>query len=510
VKIACVDVPALPLQLAWQRQPAWRAYPSVVVDEDRPGGRVSWACPRARAAHILPGHQYSHALSLCDQLRAQVVSPMAIVQATDRIAQALHEVSPGVQRVEHQPGTFWLDGSGLERLFAGAQPAGVVWGEAAARVLARLGFDASVVVGFSRFATCAVARSMGTGVKVFDRDSEERAVARAVALDRLELPPRLRDSLARLGVTTVGQMVALPGGGILERFGKEAHQLYQLAAGEKWDPLVPEPPPECPFERVLLDDDEHDLERLLFAIKAAVDRLLQRLAGQVRAVTTLYLELSLRFAVGDVRRRCDCLKPAAPTLEVLSLLRLVRLRLEGQPPEVGVVELKVWADSVLATREQLALFGQRPRRDLRAAEDAIAQVRAELGDHAVVTAVLKNGHLPEASFAWERFARMKAPGSRRQTSMERVALARPLVRRLLVKPERLAPRSAHVRDDGWLLAGMDQGAVTQIHGPYVISGGWWAHEIHREYHFAELRRGDCLWVYFDRIRRCWFLHGMVE
>jgi protein ImuB len=34
--------------------------------------------------------------------------------------------------------------------------------------------------------------------------------------------------------------------------------------------------------------------------------------------------------------------------------------------------------------------------------------------------------------------------------------------------------------------------------------------VHREYHFAETHRGDCLWVYYDRARRRWFQHGAVE
>jgi hypothetical protein len=34
--------------------------------------------------------------------------------------------------------------------------------------------------------------------------------------------------------------------------------------------------------------------------------------------------------------------------------------------------------------------------------------------------------------------------------------------------------------------------------------------VHRAYHFAELRRGDCLWVYYDRNRRHWFWQGAVE
>ena len=57
---------------------------------------------------------------------------------------------------------------------------------------------------------------------------------------------------------------------------------------------------------------------------------------------------------------------------------------------------RVWADDVAASREQLAMFASKPRRDLRAANEALARVRAELGDDAVVRAVLRDGHLPEA------------------------------------------------------------------------------------------------------------------
>src|SRR5207247_1246017 len=50
----------------------------------------------------------------------------------------------------------------------------------------------------------------------------------------------------------------------------------------------------------------------------------------------------------------------------------------------------------------------------------------------------------------------------------------------------------------------------KLTGPYVFSGGWWNREIQREYYFAETRRGDLLWLYYDRVRRRWFWQGMIE
>ncbi len=508
-RVACLDLPALPLQLVWRAEPAWRAHPVVVIDDDRPQGVVLWACERARSVGVLTGQRYAHALSLCAGLRARVVPPEQITAAITELRAVLHELSPRVEPGE--PGTFWLDGEGLERIFPERQgPIGTEWGMAIGRAIAKLGLHGAIVVGFSRFATYAIARATRHGVTVLRSDADERTAAANVPLARLDIHPKLRDALARLGVSSVGQMVRLPGGGILERFGREAHRLYQLAAGERWDPLVPVAPPEAPDERVLLDDEEDDIERLVFVIKAPIDRLLDRLAARGRALTALHLELALKHAVGKIEIRADCIKPAAATLDGRALLRLVHLRLSGMPPSAPVNAIRVWADDVGASREQLALFAARPRRDLRAADEALAKLRAELGDDAVVRAVLREGHLPEASFGWERLVHVV-------TAQPDPRLVRPLVRRLLARPQPLPPqvrvdRGAR-RDDGWLLSGLEQGAVVRIVGPYIVSGGWWANasgETHREYHFAELKRGDCLWVYYDRSRRRWFCQGAVE
>jgi protein ImuB len=497
VTVACLDLPALPLQLVWRAEPRWRAAPVVVIDEDRPQGSVLWACERAREVGVLVGQRYAHALSLCRSLRARVVPPEQITAAVAELRTLLHRFSPRVEPGE--PGTFWLDGDGLANIFASK----TAWGTAILRGVEEVGFAGAVVVGFSRFATYAIARATRTGVSVLRSDVDERALASRVPLARLDVDPKLRDALARLGVASLGEMVRLPGGGILERFGRDAHRLYQLAAGERWDPLVPVAPPEAPDERVLLDDDEHDIERLVFVAKAPIDRLLERLAARGRAVTALHVELSLKHAVGEIEVRADCIKPAAPTLDTRALLRLVHLRLTGMPPSAPVNAVRVWAEDVAATREQLALFAAKPRRDLRAADEALARLRAELGEDAVVRPVLREGHLPEASYGWERLVHVvhAKPEARD---------VRPLVRRLLARPRPLPPQVRQVRDDGWLISGLEQGAVVRIVGPFVISGGWWAHELHREYHFAELRRGDCLWVYYDRNRRRWFWQGSIE
>lgn len=503
--VACVDLPALPLQLVWRAEPQLRAHAVVIVDEDRPQGTVLWACERARAAAILPGQRYAHALGLHGELRARVVAASHIDAAIVELRGRLHALSPRVEpSLSDNLGTFWLDGDGLERIDFGVAGGGRrAWAIAIQRAIEQLGYVGAVVVGFSRFASYALARTARTGIVVLNSDAEERVAAAAVVLARLDIDPKLRDALARLGVATLGQMVRLPAGGILERFGSEAHRLYQLAAGERWDPIVAVPPPETPDERVVLDDDVENSDQLVFALRPALTRLLARLAARSRAVTALHVELTLRHAVGHTELHAECIKPAAPTLDSRSLIRLIHLRIATTPPSAPINAIRLWADDVAATHEQLAMFASRPRRDLRAANEALAQLRAELGDHAVVRAVLRDGHLPEASFAWEPLSTVvvAAPSPK---------LVRPFVRRLHAKPQQLPNNEREIRNDGWLLSGLERGPVVRLLGPYVISGAWWARELRREYHFAELRRGDCLWVYYDRNRRHWFCHGAIE
>jgi protein ImuB len=204
----------------------------------------------------------------------------------------------------------------------------------------------------------------------------------------------------------------------------------------------------------------------------------------------------------------ESLRPAAPTLDSMQILDLVRLRLESLHLAAGVVEIELRAESCAATSEQLRLFTERPTRDLDAANRALARLRAEFGDEAVVSAKLTDGYLPEARFTWEPLSRIKLP--RNDLNGLNSPTVKVMVRRISAKPRRLAGGPYHSHEDGWLILGHKHGTIDKLIGPYVFSGGWWNREIQREYYFAETRRGDLLWLYYDRVRRRWFWQGSIE
>lgn len=582
---ACVDVPAFPLQTLLRRRPEWTGLPVVVVDRDEPQGRVLWANEDARRERVLPGHRYAAALALATGLRADVVPEDEIRRAVDETAARLRRFTPSVEPSRDEPGVFRVDAGGLAHLHPDLR----VWAEAVRADLADAGLAASVVVGATEFGAYAVARALaarlltdGGGaepvgaqpprasprVLVLDAAAEARALRR-VPLDRLlcdsagrprpaasragatgprpltrppgrrapsasgGLGPEAHELLAKLGVRTVADLVALPAEGLRERFGDEVHRLHRLASGEARDPLRPEPAPDPVRAGVLLEHPETDGARLLFVLKRLLDPLLLRTAERQEAVAGL--EIFLRLDDGGART--ESLRPAAPTLDAVQILDLVRLRIESAPPGAdapGVTEVVLTAETIPASREQLALFAEKPRRDLAAADRALARIRAEFGEDAVVRAQLREGHLPEASFTWEHLERAQLPRVRAPvavtaagtaaTPASSAAAAAPsaaasrsaasppgvLVRRLLARPLPLPPRPRH-EPDGWMLHGFEHGSVVRIEGPFVVSGGWWAgEEVRREYHFAETAKGRVFWIFHDVRRRRWFLHGEVS
>ena len=488
-RLACVDVPALPLQLLKRRHPNWAGFPVAVVAEESPQALLLWASERARRFRILPGIRYATALSLCGELRAGVVRPDEIAAAVRQIADRLQDFSPDVEPGADEPGVFWLDGDGLGRLFRSA----TAWGRAIHQGLCDLGFSARVVVGFTRYGTYAVARSRVAetgGSLAFGSPAEEQRAAHTAPLDRLGLPPEQRDDLAKLGVATLGDFLALPAYGLRERFDEPAARIHDLASGAAWTPLQPVPPAERLVAGIELEWADDDLPRLLFVLKQLLDPLLARLAERCEGAG----ELSLRLRLDPSGIREEAIRPAQPARAAQPILELVRLRLESSlPGKVKAMEAELFGTPL--DIEQTRLFAHTQRRDVEAANRALARLRAEFGSAAVVRARLREGHLPEAAFLWEPLERLEEGREEDGAAgrEERNGASPTLVRRILERPTALPA-----------------GPIVDRLGPYAISGGWWTHPIHREYYFVRARRGDVLWIYHDRRRQRWFLQGQVE
>ena len=517
-RLACVNVSAFPLQLLLARHPEWRGAPVAVVAEEKAQSPLLWVNGSARRGGLRAGMRHAAALSLVHDLRAAAVSPAEVAAGVKALVGCLQRHSPHVEPSRQEPGVFWSGAGGLRFL----HPDLSAWAGRMMHSLAAEGFGATVVVGFSRFGSYAVARGR-RGIALLDDPEREREIASRVPLERLGVEPGLRDDLEQLGIRTLAALLRLPAVGLLQRFGPEVYRLHRLAAGLLQEAFQPDPE-ELPIEeRVVLDYPESDAVRLLFLIKSPVQSLLARLGKRREALGALHLRL---LQEGGAPRE-TVVKPAAPSRDIALILDLVRLRLESLRLEAGATEIELLAQGEPRELERLSLFAEGPKRDLAAGNRALARVRAEFGEAAVVRARLREAHLPEGGFAWERLERMAAPVQPRPPAAPPGAGR--LVRRLFSRPRPLAapaeigavsPGALHpdVLHPGALYslgralaaqAGF-QGPLVRLHGPYPISGGWWTTAQHRDYYFAESERGEVYWIYRDRPRRRWFLQGRME
>ena len=344
--MACVELPAFPLQLLLQRHPDWSGRPVAVVDRDKPQGVILWVNEHARACRIRSGMRYGAGLSLARSLHAGEVPPAEIERGVAALADRLRRFSPDVEPSRDEPGIFWLNASGLSHLYASPRR----WAEAVVDAVRACGFQGAIAVGFTRFGTYAIARTVtpetartagtaaarrasatpqfqaaaetarppgtaagvsvagttgtanasgsalpavGQVVAVLRDPAAERVLAGEAPLERLGLDPALRDSLQKLGIETVRAFLRLPPAGIRRRFGPDAERLHRLAAGDLWVPLQPLRVRDPLVARHDFDDPETDVSRLLFAVERLLNRVLARIAARSERLAALTLHLRL-------------------------------------------------------------------------------------------------------------------------------------------------------------------------------------------------------------------------
>ena len=507
-RLACVDVPSLPLQLVLRTHPAWVDHPVAVVEEDTPKGLVTWVNEPARKHGIVPGLKYGEALSLCGQLRASVVRDEQVAHAIAGLVEVFRVFSPHIEPKEDEAGVFWLDAHGLKRVY----PSLDEWADTVQRAIRNAGWRGTVSVGFSRFGSYAVAKSLGLDqTKSLISAREEQQLMARVALWQVGLQPQALAMLQKLGVRTVGQFLKLPGDGIRKRFGEQAHRLLMLASGQLQVPLQPTAEVVPCDARVDFDEPLLDVNQLVFVTKAMVRQLLDGLSSRQLAMQSLTVVLGIDRPKGEANQPMPFpIGLSEPTLDEPRVMDLVRLTLTAaltglQPARgrfLGVRWVSLTGVGAAASQSQLALI-DRPRRDPAATARGLDKLRAAFGDQSVLQVVDGPGHLPESRLNLQKLS--GAPPLPRASALTTA----PLIRRMRFKAELLPPRPTR-EPDGWLVRGSVGGPVKAVHGPFVVKGGWWQGEVQRHYFFLEMQGGEVLWCYFDGVRRRWMLQGTVE
>lgn len=513
-RIACIDVGALALQLFLRAHPEWAGGPAGIVEDARAQAPLLQVNALAFGAGVRVGMPYTAALSVCPHLQVGVLDEVELAAQRQRLAERLMAFSPLVERHPLWGDSYWLRGRGLSGLWESAS----AWANEMHFAVTMLSLEASVVVGFSQFFTFGVARALRGGVRVFRSPEEELSFASEVPLRALALSEGLSTELSRLGVKRLDALRSLPSGALRRRYGEEAASLSALAREERV--LATEVvTPRVSYEAATAwDEPVPQAQVLFFGVQSALSEVLLQVERAGFLCAELGFELTFdwpRYVDDDLRLRAQRAGVAEGNELKFSLLAaeatgdlsvwntLLRLRLERLALPLAVARVRIEAVVERACARPLDVLedGARPRPE--ALLEALAKLRAELGEDRVGHLRLQDAHLPEARQGWVPLENVVAP--RPHPHFHPV-----LVRKMLPAPVLLEAGVEHRAPHTWLSLPASEGRGVRQVGPYVISGAWWHREVERAYYYVHVARGDVLWVYFDRRRQQWFLQARLD
>ncbi|MCH7790840.1 MAG: DNA polymerase Y family protein [Planctomycetes bacterium] len=469
----------------------------VLVETDGHGQRVARCCARARKAGVTTGMTLAHARALMpiDGVRLEPFEPERDDAALRSLARWAMRFSPVV--AVDPPDGLLLDITGCDRLFGGDRRLVARVGEA----LDRLGFAHRVAAGPTFGVAWAVARFGGQARAVVADDGATEAM-RPLPIASLRVADETVEALDEVGVTRVGEVLALPRSTLPSRFGAELLLRIDQALGsaiETIEPVRPSLP--VSVERVF-DGPATQAEAIELAAHELLGELCEKLARRESGARRVTLELD-RSDLGPLALTVTLSRASRDAGHLWALLRP---RLERADHGFGVerVMLQAWPIERLA-HEQISRWHEGPRDQEAELGRLLDTLVNRLGQRGVTRASVVQTHVPER--ACRRVAATGAGTSPGVRTDEVEAPPRPPL--LLTPAEKISVTAltpdGPPRRIGW---SGGQSEVTASLGPERIAGEWWRRgEPTRDYFAVQDDRGRWLWVYHELETGRWFLHG---
>lgn len=318
-------------------------------------------------------------------------------------------------------------------------------------------------------------------------------------------------TLAHIGCRTLGDVRALPRGGIARRFDKALlhalDQAYGLAPEvHEWVQL-----PETFEARLELAFRVDEASALLFGARRLLLQMCGWLAARHSGVTAFTL-----FWAHDVMRSREAgegghltVGTAEPTRDVEHLCRLLAEHLAKVELAAPVGDLRLSADTVhRLTESSASLLPDNAVHQGETLHLVLERLAARLGPERVLRPVLVEDHRQEWMCRWQA-----APLALPRKPVLGPELPQPTF--VLPLPLRLAMRGNRP---------IYQGELQLLAGPQRVEGGWWdrvapsvsgehveetTRHVARDYWVALSALAGVLWVFQTRLDEApaWYLHG---
>jgi len=383
------------------------------------GNRVQVANATARKAGIYRGMRKRSAQGLCPQLLLYRHDDARDAVQFEPVAQALEQVVAGLEVM--RPGLALLPAGGAARYYGSEAALAALLVEACASA----GFESQVGIADSMFAAVVAAREqviLAPGAA--PGFLHERLTAEL--LGAVTDPAKAREVQGvielwqRLGVHTLGDLVALPSQALTNRFGELGIWARQLASGADVRPAALRRPETELFATTDFDPPADRVEAAAFAAQSLAAELSAKLAE--RGLACGHLRVTAVTEQGEATRLWRGDDAAVGGMTAAQMARRVCWQLEGwlsarqpggsrrqgraadsdMPGDFGgdvseapapVIRLTLSAEDVVPAA-QPQLWGSATATMDNAARRALERVQGILGQDGVQAAVIQGGRTP--------------------------------------------------------------------------------------------------------------------
>lgn len=502
--------------------------PIVVVDQIKNAWRITHLDERAEIAGLCYGHALSDARAICPQVDVNYEDGRGDKLLLEAIADWCERYTPLVSL--DIPDGIMLDITGCAHLFGGEKNLGN-------DLLERLfqqGFNASGAVAATPGAAWAASRFLIFNATVENRlnnkvedglkkkaipqvllvesGREEEALA-LLPLAGLRLDALTLGGLAKLGLRTIGQVIARPRAPLTRRFGKLLILRLDQALGHVEEAISPRlPVPELMIERKLVEPigRVEDIEILIERLATSLTKDMERRGEGARSLGLALFRVDgkvVRLKVGT----------SSPSHDPQNICRLFKERLagihEGLDAGLGfeIGRLSAFETEACSADQTSLLANQGNCEDFA---HLIDKLGARIGLSCIQCVVPGECHLPEETDRKSDVIAGREVNPAFQSKFPQPI--RPL--RLLKYPEIMeaiacVPEGPPVRFR-WR---RKLHVVVHVEGPERICDEWWHDRVSRhtrDYFRVEDDNGHRYWLYRQGLYGCetnspdWYMHGI--
>ncbi len=364
--ILLIDMNAFFASVEQRCNPMLRGKPVLVAGSPSTRSVVAAASYEARPFGVHSGMPLVEALRLCPEAIVIEGNPAKYVDTSMRLFKIFKDYTD--QMEIYSVDECFLDVTATQHLFGGP----VKIAEAIKRRMrARFGLTCSVGIAPNKMLA-----KLASGMKKPDglteiKPEEVSRILEKLPVEKLHgIGEKTREHLARLGISTVGELGRFPREVLRRKFGINGDLLHEMGNGIDRSPVVPyhhEPDVKSMGHSYTLSRDTHDMEtvrRHLLRLSEMVGRRLREEHFAGRTVT-----LTLRYSDMQTFGRQ---KSLAEYLDDGYAIYRVALSILEQTREKRAIRLVgVSVSSLVKGIHQLDLFGNPRQKDLLSALDAI-------------------------------------------------------------------------------------------------------------------------------------------